>query len=112
MTTNEILKAIQNGEVDDGLAAIARMAQDRRKFTSRRVAAQAQVGDRVRLMNIRPKGLDGATGVVRDRRQTTLLVEVDKQFSFSAGRFARQIQVGTPLGVPASCIAEILGGTR
>lgn len=108
MTTDEILRAIQNGEVDDGLEAITRMARERKTFAAKRIAAQAKVGDRVRLTGIRPKALDGATGIVKARRQSSLMVVVDKEFGIGAGRFAWQIESGVPLGVPAACIAEIL----
>lgn len=107
MNGRAVLAAIAIGELDELVEAIADAAAAREKVLRRTKAADVKIGDRVKLTNIRPKGLDGATGVVTGRRQTSLLVLIDKLFVPVAGRFGPQIERGVPLGVPASCIGAV-----
>ena len=104
----DVLAAIDSGLFDADLDTLREMIRSRKDRHGKILAMTAKPGDRVRLAGIRPAGLDGATGTVKARRKTSLMVEIDKEFASRAGRFALSITQGSPLGVPASCIAEIL----
>lgn len=108
MNGREVIAAITMGELDDVIDAIQDAARAREKIVHRNRAASVKIGDRVRLTGIRPKALDGATGTVRSRRQTSLMVEIDKEYARGAGRFQYSIENGVPLGVPVACVGEVL----
>jgi hypothetical protein len=67
MDTRTIVEAIYNGEADDGFDAIFAAIKDRERAVASIRAATLKVGDRIRLTNLRPKYLVGATGTILER---------------------------------------------
>ena len=111
MNGRSVVTAIAMGELDEHLDNIIEAGRAREKIAHRNKAAALKPGDRVRLTGIRPKGIDGATGTVQSRRQTSLMIVIDKEYAPVAGRFGPQISMGLALGVPAACIGEVLSGS-
>jgi hypothetical protein len=97
------------GNLDDNISDLFTILNDRLKTVRRQtaaiVAATTKVGDRVRLTEIRPKSLSGATGTVvpapvyasRRRSKQTLFVELD----------TKPYNRGKTVEVPASCVKVI-----
>lgn len=72
-----LINDILDGELDDHLDALIDAAQARKDTTAKLRAARLQVGDKVRLMNIRPKYLSGATGTVESKGDTRMRIKLD-----------------------------------
>jgi hypothetical protein len=104
MEATEVIAAIARGQLDADLETIIDTATNRKRITARSLASLLKPGDRVRLTGIRPRILDGATGVVQDISRTRIGVVIDKEFARGAGRFARSITMGLPLRVPNVCV--------
>ena len=103
MTIQELLTAIGqlDNEADCNLLFEALRAQTRhvRATAARLNASTLKAGDKVRLHGIRPKYLDGATGIVVSLNGTKIEVRLDDMI----GRFSPVV----PVNVPASCVEAI-----
>lgn len=103
--SSNLIAAIMRGEHDDDLDALMDAVVARRKNARRRAAAELNVGDRIRLRGISPKGLEGATGTVKGgRTRSRIEVVIDKEYARLAGRFESIIAAGLPLRVPETCV--------
>ena len=96
MNGTEIIAAIVVGEVDDMLDRIAHAARSREKEVARLTARNLAPGARVRLTGISPKALEGATGTVQSKNQTSVNVVIDKEYA-SIARAVRRDDCGGSL---------------
>jgi len=85
MMTNDVIRAIMNGELDDDLDRLSAAIKEQRKETRAREAAVNRLtmlpGTRVRLKGLSPKRLNGKTGTIVEntsRHKTALAVKLDK----------------------------------
>jgi hypothetical protein len=100
-----IFEDIENGIWDEGLDAIIEAAVARRRFLRDMQGANNKVnfvpGTQVRVINIKPKYLQGITGVVSNKtagRRGDLMVDVDQRCWHRLGRYSHQ------LSIPASSL--------
>ncbi|MHC4297987.1 MAG: hypothetical protein ACYS7Y_11840 [Planctomycetota bacterium] len=95
--------AILEGKYDSDLERIEAVCRERRLFLravkSATTMASVQVGNRVKIKNISPKYLSGATAIVTGKRRTKLEIELEKTH--------RRFHAGTPLIIPSSCVEII-----
>lgn len=114
----QVVTAIVTGAVDGDLDAINQALRDRYKIVraqkSAIAAATVKVGDKVRIVNLRPKYLAGLTGTVvvdpmeqyRSRRSKTYFaVELSES---SHARVQHKHRQRTVTGIPAQCV-EVIG---
>ena len=104
LTPQEIIAAVDQMD-EDQLDILWDAAKARHKTLrdqkARDAALNIKVGDKVRISNIRPKTLDGATGEVVSKsggRSLGFNVKLDEEFA----RYPND----TP-GIPASCLTKI-----
>lgn len=96
---NTIVIDIINGKHDADLSAILAAAAERSKIVKKTVGAvtlrQINVGQKVRLLAIRPKYMIGKIGIVVDKTTSKFVVDfIDETGRFGCGRVT----------VPASCV--------
>jgi hypothetical protein len=99
MNVSDMVKSIMNGDVDGDFDKIFDAVKARRSIVTRiRVmTSDIKKGDRVRLVNIRPQYIIGATGTVTTIRQTRAVVKLDTSFP----RF------GSSPSVPINCLEKV-----
>jgi hypothetical protein len=104
-----IFDEINAGYWDDGLEALLEAIVTRRKFVrdsqGAKNLAEFDHGTRVRLINIRPQRLVGATGTVNasvtPSQRGSLTVDIDAKCYHRLGRYSAQ------LSIPASSLERI-----
>jgi hypothetical protein len=105
-----IFDEIEAGIWDDGLEAIIEAAVARRKFVRDMKGANNQIefkhGEHVRIVDIRPKYLNGITGTINKGRMPSrrgdLMVDIDAHcYPRISHRFSRTV------GVPASSLERV-----
>jgi hypothetical protein len=104
-----IFDDINNGYWDEGLDAIIEMAVARRTFLRDAKGAENKItfipGTAVRIINIRPKYLNGVTGVVTATpagRRGDLMVQIDQHCWHRLGhRYSHM------LSIPASSLEKL-----
>lgn len=98
--------AVLEGKYDDDLERIEAVCRERRLFLravqSATTMVAVQIGNRVRIKNISPKYLVGATAKVTGKRRTKLEIE----FEETRRRFFK----GTTCIIPSSCVEIIPAG--
>jgi hypothetical protein len=91
---------ILQGEYDNDLERIETACRQRRKLLRGAAAAvtmaSVNVGDTVRIKDIRPKYLIGATAEVTRKRRTKLEIKFDATH--------RRYRAGTTVIIPSSCV--------
>lgn len=80
MNGKDIVNAIMNGKADDSLSEIMNAAHHRRKSVALIKSAEIKIGDRVRFTQIKPKYLEGSTGIVREKNIDKFEIELDDKF--------------------------------
>jgi hypothetical protein len=97
-----IITDILQGKFDADLASIITAAGERRKLVSKALAAvtlhEIGVGQKVRVLNIRPSYMIGKVGKVVEKTRTRFVVE----FEGEVGRFG-----SGKVTVPASCVEAV-----
>jgi hypothetical protein len=96
MNTAEVIAAIDTMDSDDlGLVLDAYKARMKyvREASSRQAAATIKVGDKIRLSGLRPKYLNGLTGVVVSRNGDKFSVAFDDESKWASGRYGDQVTV-------------------
>ena len=79
-TEQEIVNAIIRGEYDEYLNSIKNAIKGRQEMVSRAKFFTIKMGDRVRLVNLRPKYMVGATGTVLHHNNTRITVRLDQEW--------------------------------
>lgn len=109
---NEVARTISSGELDDHLVQVITLCNNRIRVAREQRGAAFQVGDRVRLTNIKPKYLDGVTGVIKEALPAAQVrIEVDEFYRFSINpKYLGED--GKAIRVSRSCLleAETVGG--
>lgn len=110
-TTQTLVDEVLGGAHDESLDALIDAAHTRKKALAKIRATQVQVGDRVRLVDIRPKYIDGATGTVTDRTSKGFRVQPDDHAMarITARRGQRYLDMAGTIGVPETCVEPIDG---
>jgi hypothetical protein len=80
MDKYELRSTIVAGAWDDDLDYLSQAIRDRKAIQSKTKFYELAPGDRVRLQNLRPQYLVGATATVVDRKQTKLTVTIDRDW--------------------------------
>lgn len=93
MNSASIIQAVLAGDVDDDLDGISGAINDRRRSLratqSRLVFHTLKPGDKVRLVNLRPKYLVGEIATVVRKNQTRVVVTLDNPTL--SGRFRGEV---------------------
>jgi hypothetical protein len=104
---NQLVMDIITGKHDADLGEIISTAIRRRKIVADEKATvtfhEIDVGEEVRLGNIRPKYMSGRVGIVVEKTRTKFVV----QFSEGNGRYSHQKAT-----VSASCITRVNQGAK
>ncbi len=89
MNATEVITSIIKGEADENLDGVAAAVRDRQKAMASITLHTIAPGTRVRLGNLRPKYMVGATGTVLYRKQTRIQVKLDEDWveRFPQSRF-------------------------
>lgn len=101
----KVLTAIRNGDLDDKLDRIINAARDRQRLIKQMAADELEVGDEVRLVNLRPKYLTQWNGRITGRtvakgRDAFVLDLIDAPPVFR--RFKTQ-----GITVPIECVVKL-----
>jgi len=89
MDVHDIAKAILDDETmtyDDLELLISTVSIKRKKIASRQ---RLRIGDTVRLRNIKPRYMEGQTGVIKGQKNTKIVVLLDAP----TGRFSKEVHV-------------------
>lgn len=115
----DLCDEVDDGEWDDGLRDIAAAISSRLEIVSRRTARRLQrslsEGDRVKLTNgIKPRYLDGMTGIIIKVKGATAVVQLDKMPKRTgAGRpSATENELTDKLEVPFAHLAKVAKGVK
>lgn len=94
---------------DDDLELITQAINIRKKILGQIRAATLRRDSRVQLLNLRPKGLVGATGTIAvvNRTRAAVILDADQPRGVVLGRFLNAARTGRPITVPLSCLKEI-----
>jgi hypothetical protein len=84
--------AIFSGEYDDQFDLIVEAIKERKKTLAKQKLFTLVVGDKVRLVNVSPKYLDGAVGTITGRKGQKFLVALDE----AIGRFNTEPLAASP----------------
>lgn len=74
----DLVDSMEPEELDQLVDYIRVVFKTKRAQNAARSFAELQVGDPVRLRNIKPQYLIGMTGVIEEKRQTRLVVKLDR----------------------------------
>lgn len=90
MTEEEVIAAILDGELDDSIKEIIDTCQIRHKAMGAETFDLIEIGDTVRIKAgmLKPKYLDGALGVVVDKRITKVTVQFNDDIYDPYGKWA------------------------
>lgn len=105
MNVMDVYDAISTGEVDDHIDEIFDALHARRKAVAAQRALSFKNGDRVRLVNIKPKYLAGLEGVITGKVNSRFVVQLDDPAS--AGRYVRD--GGDTLDAQAAILEPVNG---
>lgn len=100
MTTTEVIRMISAGVFDAGLDGLAEAVAYRKKMKAADLAYTIAPGTKVRLSNLRPKYMVGATGEVLYRKQTRIQVKLDEAWLAmhpQARRFGAEVAVSAEM---------------
>lgn len=89
MNSTEIIQAVLRGDADDNLDGIADATRERRKTVAHASFFTYKPGDRVRLVNLRPKYLVGLEATVVRRNKSRIVVTLDNPPP--GGRFSGEV---------------------
>ena len=79
MNATDIIDAIQTGQCDDSLGLITAEVKARRAAKARSTSATLAIGDRVRLVGISPKYLNGVECTFQGHKNSKLTVQLDER---------------------------------
>ena len=100
MNSNEIIGAINSGEVDDDLDMIMDTARSRQRRAATARAQEFRRGDIIRVVgNISPKYLVGAEATVVEVAGSKITARLNSE----VGRYRE----GAEVGIPAVCVQRV-----
>ncbi|MFF0250215.1 hypothetical protein [Streptosporangium sandarakinum] len=113
-----VLTAILNDASEDDLTAYGSAIQERRAILTRLAAAAVTTGVAVRIVNIKPRYLDGLTGTVTEvvppaRRNATKCVTVmldeasTETYKAHRAPYGSQEKQATVTGIPITCCRPV-----
>jgi hypothetical protein len=76
----DIIKAVLGGDADDNLDGVMDAVRDRQKLAGRAQFHELHSGDRVRLVNVRPRYLVGAPATIIEKKQTRISIKIDEEW--------------------------------
>lgn len=106
MKINEIIQAIHNGEADGHFEQIIDAIRVRKNSQSKMLALTLQIGSHVRIKSIRPRWLEGQTGVIcglpSNGNSKRFDVKLDKEPNI-VNKFGMK-ENQTQRGIPSACL--------
>lgn len=102
----EIIQAIRDGEADEQLDAIIRIAQQRKKMVREAEAAKIEPGERVTFVNLRPKYLQSLRGELIRVRGDRAEVKLDDIARHDRG-YGRYYQDDLIIKVPITTMTRV-----
>ena len=97
MNVRDIVSEVLAGNLDDDLRYLSGVIRDRKDMLTQRVAASLRPGDSIKITNISPKYMIGATAKIIRVNRKRAVVELDNP----TGRFMGEITV------PLACMQKI-----
>lgn len=97
ITPLDIMKAVEDGVMDERIDELYEALKTRRKINrmekAEAVTSRISTGDQVRLVDVKPKYLEGTIATVRGVKNTRLVVEFDEDPSLRRWSGAKNVRV-------------------
>lgn len=89
----KIVRAIIDGKFDEDLERLTRAIKQRRESLVAAFYAELEVGDRIRLVHVKPKYLAGSTGIVTGFSGDRVIIDLDSAITSGRKRWSTGIRV-------------------
>jgi len=97
MDVKDIVAEVLSGKLDDHLSYISKTVRGRREELTSIVAASLQMGDAVKIIDIKPKYMIGVTAKIVRVNRKRAVVDLDRDFDRYRGEIT----------VPLACLQKI-----